>query len=292
MSATFHLFLPQMRMSFDTMLERARAAEDSGFEGIALMDHLAPPLATEHDMWESMVMATWLLAHTDRLKVGHLVLCDSLRHPALLARQAVSLDHASDGRFELGIGWGSVPEELEIFGVGSADPKVRVGRLAESLDVIRALWTGEPVTYSGQYFQLQAAQQRPVPRHGIPILIGGVGRRTLDLVRRHADWWNVPVHEVSKLEAARAEAGTARVSAQWRVALLEREADRAEVTALAQRRFGAVSVDAMLIGTAPQLIERFGELAGRGIERFYVWFADFAPPPTLQGFAQVVAGLH
>ena len=109
----FHLFLPQMRMSLDDLVERARAAEAAGFEGIALMDHLAPPLATQHDMWEAMTAATWLLARTDALVVGHLVLCDPLRHPAVLARQAATLDHASGGRFELGIGWGSVPAELE-----------------------------------------------------------------------------------------------------------------------------------------------------------------------------------
>src|SRR5690606_21708589 len=76
---TFHLFLPQMRMSLDAIVERAQAAEAAGFEGIALMDHLAPPLATQHDMWEAMTAATWLLARTDSLVVGHLVLCDALR---------------------------------------------------------------------------------------------------------------------------------------------------------------------------------------------------------------------
>ncbi|MGH9232657.1 MAG: LLM class flavin-dependent oxidoreductase, partial [Acidimicrobiales bacterium] len=98
---TFHLFLPQMRMPVDAIVERALAAEAAGFEGLALMDHLAPPLAAEHDMWEAMPAATWLLSRTRSLVVGHLVLCDPLRHPAVLARQAATLDHASGGRFEL-----------------------------------------------------------------------------------------------------------------------------------------------------------------------------------------------
>ena len=131
------LFLPQMRMSHEAIVERARAAETAGFEGIAFMDHLAPPLAAQHDMWEAITIAGWVLAHTTDLGVSHLVLCDSLRHPAVLAREVVTLDHASGGRFELGIGWGSVPAELETFGVGSTEAPVRVGRLAESLDILR-----------------------------------------------------------------------------------------------------------------------------------------------------------
>src|SRR6185437_14409560 len=86
------------------------------------MDHLVPPGAEAQPMYEAMVTNTWLAAHTDRLVVGSLVLCDSFRHPAVLAREAVTLDHASGGRFELGIGWGSVAGEIDAFGIGSAAP--------------------------------------------------------------------------------------------------------------------------------------------------------------------------
>src|SRR3546814_8422417 len=114
MPAAFHLFLPQMRMSLAAIVERALAAEAAGFEGIAFMDHLAPPLALEHDMWEAMTVAGWVLGRTSTLQVGHLVLCDPLRHPAMLARQVASLDHASGGRFELGIGWRSEEHTSEL----------------------------------------------------------------------------------------------------------------------------------------------------------------------------------
>jgi len=286
---SFHLFLPQMRMSLDAIVERAQAAEAAGFEGIALMDHLAPPLATQHDMWEAMTAATWLLARTDTLVVGHLVLCDALRHPAVLARQAATLDHASGGRFELGIGWGSVPDELDTFGVGMAPPRERVARLGETLDVVRALWTGEPVTYDGTFFQLHDAQQRPAPTGRIPIVVGGVGKRTLELVRTHADWWNVPIHEIDKLDDRQQFAGDARVSVQTMVALVPSESEREAVTATVARRFGTVGMGrSVVVGTADELAEHFAELAARGVERHYVWFADFAPPGTLRGFAEVI----
>src|SRR5690606_24706450 len=103
----FHLFLPQMRMPFDRIVSAARAAEAAGFDGIAGMDHLVATGAEEHTTYEAMITNTWIAAHTERLKVSSLVLCDAFRHPAVLAQQAVSIDHASGGRFELGIGWGS-----------------------------------------------------------------------------------------------------------------------------------------------------------------------------------------
>jgi len=98
---------------------RARAAEAAGFVGMTGMDHLAPPLADDQPMFEAIVTTTWLAAHTERITLGSLVLCDAFRLPALLARQAVSIDRASGGRFELGIGWGSVRDEFTTFGVGS-----------------------------------------------------------------------------------------------------------------------------------------------------------------------------
>src|SRR5215813_9935296 len=126
-----------MRLTFDQLVARARAAEAAGFAGITGMDHLAPPLAFEQPMFEAIVTTTWLAAHTERISVGSLVLCDAFRSPTMLARQAVSLDHASGGRFELGIGWGSVRDELVTFGVGSAEPRQRVERLRETLEVLR-----------------------------------------------------------------------------------------------------------------------------------------------------------
>ena len=285
----FNLFLPQMRLSFDDLVARARAAEAAGFVGMTGMDHLAPPLAYEQPMYEAIVTTTWLAAHTGRISLGSLVLCDAFRLPALLARQAVAIDHASGGRFELGIGWGSVPEEFVTFGVGSTEPRERVERLRESLEVMRALWAGEVVDYDGEYHQLHGARQVPLPLGRIPIVIGGTGRKTLALVRDHADWWNVHVGHVGKLDELRSQVGTARVSIQQMVAFVGREGDRDAITATATRRFGA---SRPVIGTAPELVDHYGRLADRGIERVYTWFCDFAPPETLAEFgAEVIAKL-
>lgn len=290
-SPEFHVFLPQMRMDFDALVGRAVAAEASGFHGLALMDHLAPPMAESHDMWDAMTSAAWLLARTETLVVSHLVLCDSLRHPALLARQAVSLDHASGGRFELGIGWGSVPAELDTFGIGSTDAKVRVSRLSETLEVLNLLWTGEVVDYQGSHFTLTGAQQRPVPTDHIPLIIGGVGKRTLELVSAHADWWNLPVYGLDRLESLRPQAGTARLSVQFMVAYIDDESRREEITALASRRFGHMKQgEQLIIGNADEITQHCNSLTALGVERFYLWFTDFAAPATLAAFGRDVIG--
>jgi alkanesulfonate monooxygenase SsuD/methylene tetrahydromethanopterin reductase-like flavin-dependent oxidoreductase (luciferase family) len=283
----FHLFLPQMRLTMDALVERAVAAEDAGFAGMVGMDHLAPPSAEDQPMYEAMTTSTWLAARTERLRVGSLVLCDPLRHPAVLAKQAVTLDHASGGRFELGIGWGSVPRELEVFGVAAPEAPGRVARLAETLDILTALWAGDTVEHQGEHFTLRGAQQAPRPLNRIPIVIGGTGPRTMELVAAHADWWNIHtgiLASLDRLEDLRASAGRARASIQVQVAFVHPGDDPDEVAATARRRFGPHP----LVGTGPQLVERFADLEHRGFERIYAWFCDFAPPRTLATFGEHV----
>ncbi len=287
MPLEFHLYLPQMRLSMAQLVERAQVAESAGFVGMAGMDHLAPPGAEQQPMFEAMLTNAWVAANTERLKVSSLVLCDSFRHPAVLAREAVTLDHASGGRFELGIGWGSVVQEFETFGIGVADASARIGRLKETLDILRALWAGETLDYRGEYFTLRGAHQEPQPLSPIPVVIGGAGKRTMELVAAHADWWNVHtgiLEKLNELDDLRSRSGNARASLQAYVLYLHPGDDREEVTATAQRRFGPN----LIIGTGPELVERFAALMDRGFERIYAWFCDFAQPRTLTAFGERV----
>jgi alkanesulfonate monooxygenase SsuD/methylene tetrahydromethanopterin reductase-like flavin-dependent oxidoreductase (luciferase family) len=285
----FHLFLPQMRLPPEVLVARARAAEAAGFVGIALMDHLSPPLAADQPMLEAWIAATWVAAHTERLTVGHLVLCDSFRTPAVLARQVVSLDQCAPGRVELGIGSGSTPDELAAFGLEEGTPASRTAQLGETLEVLAGLWSGEPVHFEGEHRRIDGGRQLPVPTRPIPVVVGGTGPRTLELVARYADWWNVPGHQVDRLEAVRPAAGRARVSLQQAVTLVADEASRDQVVALAQRRFGWMRSRA--VGSAAELVEHFADLEARGVERVYTWFTDFAAAETLEQFgAEVIAG--
>jgi len=288
-AAEFYVFLPQMRMTFDGIVVRAQTAEASGFRGMAFMDHLVPPGAEQHPMQEAFSIATVVAMKTERLRVGHLVLCDSFRHPVMLARQALDVDHLSGGRFDLGIGSGSVPAEFEPFGMPVRSGPERVRRLGETLQVLEALWSGEPVDFDGEFHHLASAAIAPRPLDRIPILIGGSGPRTMELVARHADWWNLPVHQLSRLQEMRSRAGTARVSVQQMVAFVGDESGRESVTELARRRFPGYGAG-LVIGDGDQLVAHFSGLAEQGVERYYIWFADFAAEETLQQFgARVIS---
>ncbi len=93
--AEWYLFLPQVRVPVADIVERSRHAEASGFSGVAFIDHLEAPGLRDEKIWEAMGVATWVAAKTERLRIGHLVLCDAFRHPAVLAKQAVTLSEAS-----------------------------------------------------------------------------------------------------------------------------------------------------------------------------------------------------
>lgn len=273
------LFLPQVRMGIGDIVERARAAEAGGFDGIAFIDHLEPPGATSQGIWEAMTVATWVAAHTERLRIGHLVLCDAFRHPAVLAKQAVTLSAACDGRFELGLGSGSWPQEFEKFGIADGDDaSARVRRLGEDLALLRRYWDGDD---AGGPVQL------PRPPHRIPLVLGGTGKRTMELVRTYADWWNIPSHQLDRLPRLLPTVGSARVSLQQMVGFVGRGADRAAVTERSTRLFGHLG-DGLICGDAAEVAEHFGGLTAQGVERFYVWFADFAAPQTISEFADTV----
>ena len=287
MAAEFHLFLPQMRMTPEVMAERALAAEAAGFAGIALMDHLWAPMAEHQPTYEALVTATWIAARTSTLTVGHLVLCDAFRHPVQLAKEAITLDHASGGRFELGIGWGSVPTELDASGIG-APPSQRVARLRETLQLLRQAFTGAPLDLDGTYATVHGPALQPPPLDRIPIVIGGAGPKTLRLAE-FADWWNLPIYALHRLEEVRDIVGVP-LSTQQMVALVRSDQDRAEIDELVARRFRAMHP---VVGGGAELVDHYGALIDRGVQRFYVWTADFGDPDTLAEFgAEVIDPLR
>ena len=190
-----------------------------------------------------------------------MVLCDAFRHPAVLAREAVSLDHASGGRFELGIGWGSAcPEELDVLSASPAHQRRSgCGDFAETLDVDPGAVGRRDGRLRGRDLHLHGASQRPGPLGKIPILIGGAGKGTMRLVAAHADWWNVHTSIVDRLDDMRAFSGNARCSLQVQVAFVPPSGSRQEVEATARLCFGPGPI----VGTGPKLVDYFGSLRAR-----------------------------
>jgi len=284
------LFLPQLRMDFATILERTLAAEAAGFDSVWLMDHLAAPAATDQDTFEGWTLAAALAARTSTIRIGHLVTCDPFRHPALLAKMAATLDVISDGRLELGIGWGSVAEELTAFGIGDGPPRTRAARLRESLEILDLMFTGEQFDYSGEHFTLRGAIGRPTPAQTPrpPVHIGGAGPQlTMPIVREHADWWNCPSYAINRLDELLPQIGSARISTQHPVALALDAASREAVVATGERRFGAWG--GLIGGTANEVADTLAGEAARGVEGFVVQLTDFGRPDTIHHFMDAVA---
>jgi alkanesulfonate monooxygenase SsuD/methylene tetrahydromethanopterin reductase-like flavin-dependent oxidoreductase (luciferase family) len=276
--AEWYLFMPQVRLPVADIVERARHAEATGFSGMAFIDHLEAPGLPDESIWEAMGVATWVAAKTERLRIGHLVLCDAFRHPAVLAKQAVTLSAASGGRFELGLGSGSWPAEFARFDVGQEDPVARVEQLERHLDLIMQYW-GRRETAD--------RSQSPLPSHPIPLVLGGTGRRTMELVRRYADWWNIPANHIDRLAELAPVTGSARVSVQQMVGFVRTDSDPNAVREVSTRRFGHLG-SGLVCGDADELIGHFAGLTAQGVERFYVWFADFAAPESLHEFGDTV----
>ena len=287
----FGIYLPQLRMPFDRILERTLAAEAAGFDSVWLMDHLVAPRAPEVDTLEGWTVATALAAHTSSIRFGHLVLCDPFRHPVLLAKMAATLDVISGGRLDLGIGWGSVPDELRAYGFGPEPPAVRAAKLRETLEILDLMFTGEAFDYAGAHFQLEHAMGRPVPAQSrVPVHIGGGGPKlTMPIVERFADWWNCPGYALDRIDELRPLAGTARISTQHPIGLAPDASARDDVIATVHHRFGAWG--GVIAGTAEEVARELVAEVNRGVEGFVLQFSDFGTPETIDHFMTGVVPL-
>lgn len=139
---------------------------------------------------EGWTLATYLAATFPRFTIGHLVLCQSFRNPALLAKMAASLHELTQGRFILGIGAGWHKEEYSAYDYDYPSGGTRVAQLAEAIKLIRAMWTSSPATFHGAHYHVENAYCEPRPDTPIPIMVGTNGPKALRVTAELADWWN------------------------------------------------------------------------------------------------------
>jgi len=159
----------------------ARKVEDLGCHRLTVSDHLDDQL--------SPVAALMAAADaTTTLRVGALVFCNDYRHPAVLAKEAATLDILSEGRFELGLGAGWMTSDYEAAGIEMDPPSVRIARLEEAIHVVRGLLSEGPCTFEGEHYAIRGLSGSPKPvQQPLPLLVGGGGRKVLELAGRHAD---------------------------------------------------------------------------------------------------------
>jgi len=188
-------------ISFEAMADRAASAERLGFDSVWVSDHFFYSFAryggdpTPIDALEPLTSLAGLALRTDRVRLGVLVLGAPFRHPGLVAKMAATIDQASAGRLELGIGAGWLREEFEAFGYRYGTVGERFDALEDALAILDALFRsrGAPVTVEGRTASVHDARllPRPVP-DAIPVWVGGKGGpRLLRAAARHATGWNV-----------------------------------------------------------------------------------------------------
>ena len=194
MSISLGAHIGQQNLTMDEMRALWTRCDDAGLDWISVWDHIyeAPPAGGTLPHFEAVATLAALACDTTNARIGCLVFCTQYRLPGIIAKAAATLDHLSDGRFELGLGAGWHDQEAQAYGVDFPRVGKRLSALEEATQIIRSLLTNERTTFAGEYFSVTDASCLPGPVNGHqPIWIGGVGeKRTLPMAAKYADGWN------------------------------------------------------------------------------------------------------
>jgi F420-dependent oxidoreductase-like protein len=304
----------QEDVTWEQWLALAGACEDHGLEGLFRSDHYGPlmgrPERGSLDAWATLA---GLAARTSRIRLGTLVSPATFRHPSVLAKNVVTVDHISGGRVELGLGAGWHEGEHRAHGFEFPATPTRMERLAEQLEIVNRSWSEDAFSFQGRHYQLQdlRAQPKPVQRPRPTLLVGGgAGPKSLALAARFADEYNVtgiPLEEVPERRSRQLDAwreagrdpGTARMSLMTTTVVGR---DRAEV----ERRVGRVLavtgsddsvaevIDARpnwVLGTVDQVVGQLQGLEAAGISRVMLQHLDHADVEMVAVLGEVAASM-
>ncbi len=176
----------------------AQAAEGLDYDYIVFPDHLVlEGPERQHDphalAWDMVSMAACVAGATKKIRIGHLVLCNLFRHPAITAQSMMTLDHLSNGRLLAGLGSGWTETEFKMTGIPFPPIGPRLRMLDEALTVIKSLWTNEQTTFDGEFYHLKDAilWPKPIQKPLPPIIVGGGGKGLLRVAAKHADILNL-----------------------------------------------------------------------------------------------------
>lgn len=276
-------------------LERIRGH----FAAAWVADHVVPWAkwqAVDTPTVECWTTLTFLAARYPELTWGPIVLCQSYRNPALLAKMVANLSAFLPGKVVFGIGAGWKADEYRAYNWPFPAPAARIRQLEETVEIAKRLWTADRVTYEGQYYQVHDAYLDPKPDPLPPVMIGGGGEQlTLKVVARHADWWNLPggtrENYTRKLEVLRghcAQVGrdydTIRKTWACEVVAVARSLEDARRLAEGSPFYSGNG----LIGTPEQVREQLGEWVRLGVTHFQFRFADFPRTDGIQLFIDEV----
>jgi F420-dependent oxidoreductase-like protein len=204
----FGLDVSQHQLTWEELVERVRFAEEAGFDGAWVFDHFSALYGDPAGpCLEGWTLLAGLARETSRIRLGTLVTGMTHRNPSILAAEAITVDHLSDGRLELGVGAAWNEREHRALGIEFPGAGERMDRLEEGVQVVRLLMTTDDATFDGRHARLDHAtlHPRPVQRPHPPLWIGGTGRRRLlPIAGRYADAWHGWAESSSELAAMNA----------------------------------------------------------------------------------------
>ena len=254
------------------------------FESLWISDHFFWGDTPTMEAWTTL---SFMAARWPDLKVGTMVLGQSYRNPALLAKMAATLQVLTEGRLILGIGAGWKEDEYHAYNFPFPPAPVRLSQLEDTLEIMRRLWTQSgPVTFEGAQYRVQDAYLEPKPSPIPPILIGGSGKRLLNIAARYADWWNMTeitleryADRVRALRAACEQIGRdpASIRPTWwgRVIVAKTEAE-----ALRQGE-GKWTRENALVGTPDQVADQMLAFADAGASYFMTIIPGLPEPDVI-----------
>ncbi|HLW70288.1 MAG TPA: TIGR03560 family F420-dependent LLM class oxidoreductase [Candidatus Binataceae bacterium] len=294
----FGVFSPQAGLPFKALLERALQIERLGYHSIWLVDHFWNRGVPEADVLECTTTMSALCARTEKLRVGSLVLCNSFRNPAMLAKVLASIDCISGGRLEIGLGAGWMDEEYRAYGYEFPSMGARLRQLEEGVQILKAMLSTKQSSFKGRYYQTADAWNNPQPvqRPHPPITIGGSGEKVmLKIIAKYADRWNCPAgyrsfeQKFNVLKEHCAAVGRdikeINISEQLLVCIGANEAEVEERWKIAQRLpFWRTAIK----GTPDTVVEQLRERVKRGIQFFTIIFGDLNSPQSIELFAREV----
>jgi alkanesulfonate monooxygenase SsuD/methylene tetrahydromethanopterin reductase-like flavin-dependent oxidoreductase (luciferase family) len=189
---TFGVVTGQHQLTWAQLIAQWQLAEELGFDSIFLFDHFTALYADpDGPCLEASTLLSALALKTSKIRIGVLVYGNTHRHPAIFAKEMVTIDHISDGRVILGIGSGWNEREHNALSIPFPSAGDRVDMLDESIQIIRTLFSQKRTTFHGKHYQINDAPFAPKPIQAkMPIMIGASRPRMLKLVAKHADIWD------------------------------------------------------------------------------------------------------
>ena len=288
-------WLPHVRAHLDRLPRQV-------FQTVWMSDHLVPGTTWAPPEWDTLECVTALIHFATaypRYRYGQIVLANSFRPPSLLGKQLATLQALTGVRCVLGIGAGWMESEYRMYGYEYPPPKVRIGQLAEAVQLLRRLWSESPSSFEGSYYRLEGAYAEPRPSEPPIVMIGGSGEQlTLRVVARYADWWNAgggTPEEVAAKRSVLAEhcrkvgRDVDEILVNWQCQCVAIGDSQAEAERIAEAAPLYARERSAIVGTPEGVRERLQGFVDVGVRDFILRFADFPRLDGAQRFAAEVA---